>query len=110
MRWDTGGYDTLIVLLDSLRSVGAYRLIGINSLVLRSWCRQEIGQTLITAIEQAARQSGSQLLIFATRLNDAAERLYARMGYIRAGVIPKFALNSTGLLGATVIFYRNLST
>jgi acetyltransferase len=78
-------------------------------LVLRSWRRQGIGQTLMTAIEQAARQAGRQLLVLDTRLGDAAERLYARMGYRRVGVIPKFALNSMGSLDTTVIFYRELS-
>jgi acetyltransferase len=79
-------------------------------LVLRSWRRQGIGQTLMMAVEQAARQAGRQLLVLDTRLGDVAERLYARMGYRRVGVIPKFALNSVGSLGATVIFYRQLST
>jgi GNAT superfamily N-acetyltransferase len=79
-------------------------------LVLRSWRRQGIGQTLMTAVEQTARHGGRLLLVLDTRLGDAAERLYARMGYQRAGVIPKFALNSVGGLDATVIFYRELST
>jgi GNAT superfamily N-acetyltransferase len=79
-------------------------------LVLRLWRRQGTGQELMTAIEQAARREGRQLLVLDTRLGDAAERLYARMGYRRVGVIPKFALNSAGSLDATVIFYRDLST
>jgi GNAT superfamily N-acetyltransferase len=79
-------------------------------LVLRPWRRQGAGQVLMTAIEQAARKAGRQLLVLDTRLGDAAERLYARMGYRRVGVIPKFALNSAGSLDATVIFYRDLST
>jgi acetyltransferase len=79
-------------------------------LVLRPWRRQGIGEALMTAIEQAARQERRQLLVLDTRLGDAAERLYARIGYRRVGVIPKFALNSAGTLDATVIFYRDLST
>ena len=79
-------------------------------LVLRSWRRQGLGQALMTAIEQAARQAGRQLLVLDTRLGDAAERLYARMGYQRVGVIPRFALNSVGSLDATVVFYRELAT
>jgi acetyltransferase len=78
-------------------------------LVLRTWRRQGLGQALMTAIEQAARQMGRGLLILDTRLGDAAERLYARMGYTRVGVIPKFALSSAGTLDATVIFYRDLT-
>ena len=78
-------------------------------LVLRTWRRQGIGQALMTAIEQAARRVGRQLLVLDTRLGDAAERLYARMGYRRVGVIPNFALSSAGTLDTTVIFYRDLS-
>jgi acetyltransferase len=78
-------------------------------MVLRSQRRQGIGQVLMTAIEQVARQAGRQLLVLDTRLGDAAERLYARLGYIRAGVVPNFALSSAGTLDATVIFYRELS-
>jgi acetyltransferase len=52
---------------------------------------------------------GRQLLVLDTRLGDAAERLYARMGYRRVGVIPNFASSSAGTLDTTVIFYRDLS-
>jgi acetyltransferase len=78
-------------------------------LVLRSWRRQGIGLALMTAIEQAAHQAGRPLLVLDTRLGDAAEQLYTRMGYTRVGVIPRFALSSTGTLDATVVFYRQLS-
>jgi acetyltransferase len=78
-------------------------------LVWRKWRRRGIGQALMTAIAQAARQEGRQLLVLDTRLGDAAERLYTRMGYVRVGVIPKFALSSAGTLDTTVIFYRELA-
>ena len=74
------------------------------------WRRQGIGQALMTAIEQAARQAGRRLLVLDIRLGDAAERLYGRMDYRRVGVIPEFVLNSVESLDAMVIFYRDLST
>jgi acetyltransferase len=77
-------------------------------LVLRAWRRQGIGQELMMAIEQAARQMGRCLLVLDTRWGDAAERLYAHMGYTPVGVIPKFAF-TVGTLDTTVIFYRDLS-
>jgi acetyltransferase len=79
-------------------------------LVLRSWRRQGIGLALMTAIEQAARQAGRPLLILDTRMGDAAEQLYMRMGYTRVGIIPRFALSSSGTLDATVLFCRELLT
>ena len=57
-------------------------------LVLRSWRRQGIGQALMTAIEQAARREGRQLLVLDTRSGDAAERLYARMGRTVTSAVP----------------------
>jgi acetyltransferase len=63
----------------------------------------------MTAIEHAARQAGRPLLVLDTRLGDAVEQLYTDMGYTRVGVIPRFALSSTGRLDATVIFSRDLS-
>jgi GNAT superfamily N-acetyltransferase len=78
-------------------------------LVWRKWRRRGIGQALMTAIAQAASREGRQLLVLDTRLGGAAERLYTRMGYVRVGVIPKFALSSAGTLDTTVIFYRELA-
>jgi acetyltransferase len=78
-------------------------------LALRSHRRRGIGQALMRAVEEAARQEGRHLLVLDTRLGDDAERLYNRMGYLRAGVIPQLARSSTGTLDATVIFFRDLS-
>jgi acetyltransferase len=79
-------------------------------LVRRSHRRRGIGQTLMTAMEEAARQAGRHLLVLDTQLGDDAERLYTRMGYLRVGVIPQFARSSSGTLDATVLFYRDLSS
>jgi acetyltransferase len=78
-------------------------------LVRRSHRRHGLGQALMTAVEEAARQKGRHLLVLDTRLGDDAQRLYTRMGYLQVGVIPQFARSSTGTLDATVIFYRDLS-
>jgi acetyltransferase len=89
---------------------GLHRAEVQKLLVLRSWRRQGIELALMRAIEQGARQEGRQLLVLDTRLGDAAEQLYTRMGYTRVGVIPRFALSSTRTLDATVVFYHELST
>jgi acetyltransferase len=45
-----------------------------------------------------------------TEQGGAGERLYERLGYQRAGVIPDFARSSyTGTLHATVLFYKQLN-
>jgi GNAT superfamily N-acetyltransferase len=78
-------------------------------LALRLHRRYGIGQALMTAVEETARQEGRRLLVLGTRFGGDAERLYIGMGYQQVGIIPQFAHRSTGTLAATIIFVRNLS-
>jgi ribosomal protein S18 acetylase RimI-like enzyme len=70
--------------------------------------RQGIGRRLMEEVEAAALQAGRTLLVLDTRQGDAAERLYARHGYTRAGAIPQYAQSADGTLHTTVFFYRVL--
>jgi hypothetical protein len=45
-----------------------------------------------------------------TQTASDAERLYIRLGYERAGVIPRYALSSGGDLEATSLFFKLLGT
>ena len=76
-------------------------------LVLRRARRQGWGEALMQAAEQVARDCGKSLLVLDTA-SESAERLYARLGWQRAGVIPGYALLPKGGLCATTIFYRAL--
>jgi len=71
---------------------------------------QRIGRTLLTAAEDAARDTGRTLLVLDTRQGDVAERLYLRQGYTRAGSIPQYARSADGTLDTTVFFYRLLES
>jgi ribosomal protein S18 acetylase RimI-like enzyme len=77
-------------------------------LVVRSARRQGIGRLLMEAVEREARRDERTLLVLDTRQSDDAERLYRRLGYCEAGVIPGYARGSNGALEATVLFYRAL--
>lgn len=79
-------------------------------LVLRSARRRGIGQALMDALETQARGAGRSLLVLDTRQGDAAERLYRRLGYVEAGVIPDYARSSAGTLDASVFFYKALGS
>jgi hypothetical protein len=59
------------------------------------------------AAECEARTLGKTLLVLDTASQDA-ERLYARMGWTRLGVVPGFALLPEGGLCNTTYFYRQL--
>lgn len=77
-------------------------------LVLRRARRWGLGAALMAAVEQVAAASGKTLLVLDTASDDA-ERLYARLGWQRCGVIPDFALLPDGAPCATTFFYRQLS-
>ena len=70
--------------------------------------RRGVGAALLGAAEQAAREAGKTLLVLDTASADA-ERLYARAGWQRCGVVPGYALLPHGGLCATTFFYRDLA-
>jgi len=76
-------------------------------LVHRRARRQGLGEALMRAAEQTARDCGKSLLVLDTS-SDSAERLYARLGWERVGAIPGYALLPRGGLCATTYFYRDL--
>lgn len=72
--------------------------------------KQGIGEKLMNAIEAEAYKHNRSLLVLDTIQGDSGDRLYRRMGFIEAGVIPNYARNGAGVLEPTVIFYKLLST
>jgi acetyltransferase len=70
--------------------------------------RQGIARELMREAEELARGHGRTLLVLDTREGDAAEQLYLRLGYVRAGAIPGYARSGAGRLETTVLFYRQL--
>ena len=77
-------------------------------LVRRSAHRRGIGQQLMTALDEAAREEGKTVLVLDTVTGGDAERLYPRAGWQRVGVVPKYALMPDGELCATTFFYKHL--
>jgi len=77
-------------------------------LVHRRARRRGIGAALLTAAEDSARRAGKTLLVLDTASDDA-ERLYARQGWQRCGVIPDYALWPGGGFCPTTFYYKRLS-
>ncbi len=77
-------------------------------LVHRSARRRGIAQLLMEHAESEARAEGKTLLVLDTVTGDAAERLYARLGWTRVGVIPNYALYPDGTPCDTTIFWKAL--
>ena len=77
-------------------------------LVHRRARRRGVGAALMQAAEQLGRDCGKSLLVLDTVTGGDAERLYPRLGWQRAGVVPGYALMPDGAPCATTYFYRNL--
>src|ERR1700687_5400115 len=78
-------------------------------LVHRRARRCGLGAALLRAAENLARDCGKTLLVLDTASADA-ERLYAKLGWQRCGVVPGFALLPQGGLCDTTFFYRTLDS
>jgi GNAT superfamily N-acetyltransferase len=77
-------------------------------LVHRSARRRGIAQLLMEQAESEARAEGKTLLVLDTVTGDNAERLYARLGWTRVGVIPGYALYPDGRPCDTTVFWKTL--
>jgi acetyltransferase len=69
---------------------------------------QGVGRQLMEQLERIARERQLKLLVLDTTLGSVGERLYARLGYVRLGEIPDFAVYPDGQLHPTVVFYKQL--
>ena len=75
-------------------------------LVHRAARRRGVAQLLMEGAEAEARAEGKTLLVLDTVTGDDAERLYARLGWTRVGVIPNYALYPDGRPCATTVFWK----
>src|SRR5687767_5672686 len=66
-----------------------------------------VGAALLVAAERSALAAGKTLLVLDTA-SDEAERLYARQGWQRCGVIPDYALLPDGAPCPTTYFFKFL--
>ncbi len=72
--------------------------------------RRGVARALMAALEAEAARRGRMLLTLDTRTGDAAEPLYAGLGYSRVGAIPGYSVDprDTGRLDSTTIYYKAL--
>ena len=104
---DAGIVGTVQLVLDQPENQ-PHRADLSKMLVLRRARRQGLGELLMQAAEQVARECGKSLLVLDTASKEAA-RLYARLGWQQCGVVPGYALLPQGGLCDTTYFYRQLS-
>lgn len=77
-------------------------------LVHRRARRQGLGAALMRAAENVARECGKSLLVLDAVTGGDAARLYERLGWVRVGDIPGYALMPRGEPCSTTYYYRDL--
>lgn len=77
-------------------------------LVHRRARRRGLGAALVRAAEATARECGRTLLVLDAVSGGDAARLYERLGWVRVGAIPGYALLPRGGLCGTTVYYRDL--
>jgi acetyltransferase len=83
--------------------------VAVEKLLVHTGARRRgLGTELMRAAENAAQRLGRYLLVLDTRAGDPAARLYERLGYVRAGVIPGYALSPAGRPESAAFYYRDL--
>ena len=71
--------------------------------------RRGVARALMQAVENTARKEGRTLITLDTRTGDMAEPLYLSLGYVLAGIIPRYSIDPEGRkLEATTILYKEL--
>lgn len=81
----------------------------VKMLVHRRARRRGLGEALMRAAEAAAIECRKTLLVLDTVTGSNAARLYQRLGWVRVGDIPGYALYPTGDACGTTYFYRTLA-
>ena len=88
---------------------GRHRAEVAKVLVHRSARRQGIASALMQELERIAIAEGRTLLVLDTIAESESEPLYLKLGWTRAGEIPRYAGMPDGELRPTVVFYRDLA-
>lgn len=67
---------------------------------------QGVGEALMKAAETAAKAAGRTLLVLDAVTDGDAARLYERLGWVRVGEVPDFALYPDGGFCSTTYYFR----
>jgi GNAT superfamily N-acetyltransferase len=78
-------------------------------LVHRRCRRQGLGAALMRAAEATALECGRTLLVLDAVTGGDAARLYERLGWVRVGDIPEYAMFPRGGMCGTTVYYRRLA-
>ena len=106
---DEGGVCGTVQLLVDMPDNQPHRADLAKMQVHRRARRRGLGAALMRAAEQTARECGKTLLVLDAVTDGDAARLYAKLGWVRVGDIPNYALFPRGGYCSTTYFYRDLA-
>jgi GNAT superfamily N-acetyltransferase len=78
-------------------------------LVARRARGRGVARRLLEALEAGARAEGRHRLVLDTETGGVGERVYERLGWVRVGEVPDFALTADGELTSTTYFTKGLA-
>ncbi len=67
-----------------------------------------VARALMIEAERIARERGRTLLTLDTATEEGAGPFYEKLGYVKAGVIPDYALKPHGGLCGTIIYWKRI--
>ena len=70
--------------------------------------RRGLARQLMQQLEAEARTLGKRLLVLDTNTDSPAQRLYEQLGWTLCGVMPDYAIQADGRLGATSWMFKRL--
>lgn len=77
--------------------------------VLPQFRRRGVASILMQRVESLALENDIQLLVLDTQSGSGAETLYQRLGWLKSGEIPNYALSPDGELFGTSYYYKQLN-
>ncbi|MCO5397001.1 GNAT family N-acetyltransferase [Ralstonia soli] len=105
---DAGAVVGTVQLILSQPENQPHRADVAKMLVHRRARRQGVAQRLMAAVEEVAHAEGKTVLVLDTVTGGDAERLYARAGWQRVGVVPNYALMPDGAFCGTTFYCKQL--
>lgn len=105
---DAAGICGTVQLIFGLPENQPHRADLAKLLVHRRARRRGVGESLVRAAEVLARKCDKTLLVLDAVTDGDAARLYQRLGWVRVGDIPAYALMPRGEFCSTTFFYRAL--
>lgn len=106
---DASGLCGCVQLVFDLPENQPHRADVSKMLVHRRARRRGLGAALMRMAEATARELGKTLLVLDAVTGGDAARLYERLGWVRVGDIPDYALFPQGGLCSTTVYYRKLA-